>query len=121
MNTTTLEQTDPTAVFGEHQDTSKIPAHKTDPKAFDIDPTKETRHEFESRIAEALARGDTELETTPEIIKLYNPGGTGTVSHFFYKNIMVYPYGELNKIKEEMSVQLGRKTYGPSEGLVEGF
>lgn len=65
--------------------------------------------------------GETELETTPDIIKLYNPMGTGSVDYFFYRGIMVYPRGSREKVGTTLTQQIGQVTHGTKEGVVEGF
>lgn len=118
MAATTVDENED-QVFSPHHDTDKIPAHTPDPKAKDVDDRFETVSEFESRIAAAIAMGESHLETTPEIIKIYCPRGFGIHPWFYYKGIMVYERGNAERISGILNEQIGKKTFGGSEAGVD--
>ena len=85
-----------------------------------VDDIHETVSQFEQRVASALAMGEEILETTQGVINLYNPRGLGANPWFHFRGIMVCKYGDKDKVYETLTMQHGVKTYGKSEGVVEG-
>ncbi len=57
------------------------------------------------------------VETTPEIVKYYNPRGLGRSKHFIFQGIHVCAEGDLAKAQEIIDRDLNEMTFGPNEGV----
>ena len=95
------------------------------PTSTKLDDTEEPMSEFLKKIAIAQSTGERWVETTPDLIKLLQPRGLGTldgkpVEHFAYHGILVCAYGKSEAIEARMNESLNDKKHGPNEGKVLG-
>lgn len=79
--------------------------------------------QFLEKIAQAKALGNDWVETTPQIIKLLQPRGLGTVHgrpvrHFSYQGILVCEQGQLESVQDEMNRSLNDEKHGSNEAKV---
>lgn len=88
-------------------------------RAATAETINETPQQFEVRVSIAQGQGVESLETTPEIIKHFNPRGLGTQEYFIYKNVKVFPYGKTDEILDHENEQLGKRLHGTSEGTLD--
>jgi len=79
----------------------------------------ETVTQFLTRIAVCQAEGHESIETTPEVIKHFNPKGLGTADYFIYKGVKVFPHGRTDEILSDESVQMGQRLHGTGEGKLD--
>lgn len=64
-------------------------------------------------------QGSEWVETSKEIIDHYNKGGLGPhAEYFIFQGVKVTEFGKSERLKEEMSRQLGQVLYGDDEAKV---
>lgn len=56
------------------------------------------------------------VETSPEIVKYYNPRGLGRSKHFIFQGIHVCATGDLDAAQKIIDQDLSETIFGPSEG-----
>lgn len=70
----------------------------------------ETIIDFMNRVE--LTRGhDDIIETSPEIIKHFNPKGLGEATHFTYKGLIVCEFGKRAAVEAAMNMTLEEKLH----------
>ena len=81
---------------------------------------RETISQFMDKIHEATMEGKEWVETSPEIVRHYNKssGGLGRAGYFIFQGIKVCETGKSAGLAEKMGRELGKETYGSSEGSV---
>ena len=84
-----------------------------------VEPIRESLSTFKDKIDLAIMQSEEWVETTPEIIKYFNPAGLNGSKFFIYKGIKVCPMGESDKIDDEINQDLNI-THAKFTGFVEG-
>lgn len=70
----------------------------------------ETIIEFMNRVE--ITRGNDDIiETTPAIIKHFNPRGLGTATHFTYKGLIVCEEGRRPEVEKNLAMTLEEKMH----------
>ena len=92
--------------------------------AEDIAPVKpvatalETLSDFKLKVHQAKMEGNDWVETSPEIIKYYNPKGMNGVKYFWFDGVKVCELGKSEEIEQEIATPLAERMHGKSEGVV---
>ena len=66
------------------------------------------RADFEASISLCKSEGIEWLETSKDVIELYQPKGLGTAGFFIYKDIKVCEHGKAADLEEELSNPSGK-------------
>ncbi len=81
----------------------------------------ETPADFLAKIAHAQSNQVPWVETTPEIIKHFMPGGLQGVDYFIYHGIKVCEHGKSQEIMDKEAIPMNQRIHGASDGIAVGL
>ena len=77
---------------------------------------EDSQNEFENRIARAQLNGEAWVETTPNILQLFNRNGLNGAKYFVYKGVKVCLQGEAEQIEKDEALTIEERTFGKTKG-----
>lgn len=76
-----------------------------------VEKQSDTLSEFSKRIDSAKMAGERWVETSPEIIRYFNPRGLGGAKYFTYSGILVCEFGKIEEAENQMDNETGRALF----------